>query len=163
MDNVVVRAIEPADLAQLLVMNNDAAPAVNELDLPRLAELVTQSEVATAAVVDGDLRGMLLALRPGEPYDSANYRWFSERYDDFLYVDRVIVSEQWRGGGVGDVLYRDLLERADGLVGQIACEVNLEPPNPGSLRFHHKRGFAEVGQQPTGEGGKLVSLMIRPV
>ena len=28
----------------------------------------------------------------------------------------------------------------------LCCEVNLEPPNPGSLRFHQRIGFTEVGQ-----------------
>jgi predicted GNAT superfamily acetyltransferase len=28
----------------------------------------------------------------------------------------------------------------------LCWEVNLEPPNPGSLRFHKRIGFIEVGQ-----------------
>ena len=41
-------------------------------------------------------------------------------------------------------------------------EVNLELPNPGSLAFHGKLGFAEVGQLVADEG-KLVSLMVKAV
>jgi predicted GNAT superfamily acetyltransferase len=39
-------------------------------------------------------------------------------------------------------------------------EVNLEPRNDGSLRFHDRLGFVEVGQQVSGSG-KLVSLMAK--
>ena len=37
-----------------------------------------------------------------------------------------------------------MLQSAD--YSMLCCEVNLEPPNPGSLRFHHRIGFTEVGQ-----------------
>ena len=34
--------------------------------------------------------------------------------------------------------------RAQG-VPRITCEVNVEPPNPVSLKFHERRGFREIG------------------
>ena len=40
-------------------------------------------------------------------------------------------------------------------------EVNLDPPNPGSILFHEKMGFRELAQQIVGDGEKLVSLMSR--
>ena len=44
----------------------------------------------------------------------------------------------------------------------LTLEINLEPPNPGSLALHGKLGFAEVGQLVADEG-KLVSLMVKAV
>lgn len=29
----------------------------------------------------------------------------------------------------------------------LTCEVNVNPPNLGSIRFHNRIGFSEVGQQ----------------
>jgi predicted GNAT superfamily acetyltransferase len=40
----------------------------------------------------------------------------------------------------------------------LCCEVNLEPPNPGSLRFHHRIGFTEVGQHSP-QQDYLVSML----
>jgi predicted GNAT superfamily acetyltransferase len=38
----------------------------------------------------------------------------------------------------------------------------LKPLNEGSLRFHQRLGFTEVGQQVS-SSGKLVSLMAKPL
>ena len=76
---------------------------------------------------------------PGRPYDSANYRWFAARYDDFLYLDRVAVGERHRRRGVGGAIYEEMELRARPS-GRMLCEVNLEPPNHPSLAFHSARG-----------------------
>jgi len=46
--------------------------------------------------------------------------------------------------------------------GHLALEVNVDPPNEGSLRFHERLGFVEVGQQDTPYGIR-VSMQMRPV
>ncbi len=38
-------------------------------------------------------------------YDSVNYRWFAERYERFLYVDRVVVAAAQHGRGFGLAQY----------------------------------------------------------
>jgi predicted GNAT superfamily acetyltransferase len=42
----------------------------------------------------------------------------------------------------------------------LCCEVNVEPPNPGSLRFHERIGFAEVGQFAP-KPDYVVSLLVK--
>ena len=42
----------------------------------------------------------------------------------------------------------------------LTCEVNLKPPNDGSILFHEKYGFEQVGTQETDGGEKEVSLMV---
>ena len=163
-DDPVTRRLAQTDLPILLAMNNAAVPDVNRLDEVELARLAELSAVATVVVLDDKPKGILLALRPGQPYDSLNYRWFSERYQDFLYVDRVIVAPDKRGAGLGLMLYTEVFDHAAAHgVAWVACEVNLEPPNPGSLRFHTRLGFARVGLQYTEGGAKRVALLARPV
>jgi hypothetical protein len=41
--------------------------------------------------------------------------------------------------------------------------VNLEPPNPGSLRFHHRMGFQDVETQTTKGGTVVVQLLRAPL
>ena len=36
------------------------------------------------------------ALREGTPYESPNYRWFSERYPEFVYIDRIVIARPFR-------------------------------------------------------------------
>lgn len=64
------------------------------------------------------------------------------------------------GRGLGAVLYEDFAAAGRRLgVPRLTCEVNLDPPNPGSLRFHERLGFVPVGIQEA--GGKQVQLMAR--
>ncbi|WP_440709694.1 GNAT family N-acetyltransferase [Herbiconiux sp. YIM B11900] len=162
-----VRPLTPADLPQLLVLNTAAVPAVNEIDLAEMTGLVAQSRLAVAVVDDEHpdaVLGFVLALPPGLDYASENYRWFSARGERFLYVDRIVVGDGQRGAGLGALLYEVVFEAAaaDG-ASEVDCEVNVEPPNPGSLRFHGRLGFAEVGRQATKGGSVVVALLARPL
>ncbi|MDZ7748153.1 MAG: GNAT family N-acetyltransferase [Halofilum sp. (in: g-proteobacteria)] len=116
------------------------------------------------AEVEGRLAGFLLALRPGLDYASPNYRWFSRRYADFYYVDRLAVDPTWRRRGVAAALYADA-ERAARAAGApvIACEVNLRPRNDASLAFHAAQGFEEVGRQDSEDGASTVAMLVRAV
>jgi hypothetical protein len=38
----------------------------------------------------------------------------------------------------------------------VVCEVNIEPPNPASDKFHRAMGFEEVGQASIHGGTKTV-------
>lgn len=135
----------------------------------RLASLAIVFLVAeSAGVADAQRRvvGFLLALPPHVPYDSPNYQWFEERYDDFVYIDRVAVAPGDRGSGVGRALYEALdatLAAGSAATGapRLCCEVNLRPPNPGSLEFHRRLGFVPVGEQDTEEATKRVVLLVR--
>jgi hypothetical protein len=42
----------------------------------------------------------------------------------------------------------------------LTCEVNLNPPNLGSIRFHNRIGFREVGQQDS-KPGLTVSMLAK--
>ncbi len=64
-----------------------------------------------------------------------------------------------RRSGIGRLLYADLEGVASAHAPDLTCEVNLDPPNPGSFVFHERSGFFEVGRQHTGGGENLVCLM----
>ena len=107
----------------------------------------------------GVIQAFLLVLREGTAYDSPNYLWFSERYAQLLYVDRVVVSASVQGRGAGRLLYSDLFAfaKSNGCK-TITCEFDIDPPNPQSERLHAGIGFCEVGQQKVGAKQQLVSL-----
>jgi hypothetical protein len=126
-----------------------------------LDAIVAESFSCGLATVDGEIAGFMLALREGTTYQSPNYRWFAARYPAFIYVDRIVISPKFSRLGLGVRLYRQLERSAAGQVPVLACEVNLRPANPASIAFHQSIGFAEVGQQETGDGEKRVSLMVK--
>ena len=97
----------------------------------------------------------------GNRYDSKNYAWVMDNYVSFAYVDRVAVSEAARGLGVGGMLYEKAFQHYQGERPVVLAEVNLEPPNPGSLKFHQRHGFVEVGQRWEDDRSKGVVYLER--
>lgn len=169
-----LRLMSRADLATVLAINNAAVPAVGELDDASLHHLVDVSELALVATAPGphadhdgansdsadpdDVVGFCIVLRPSADYHSVNYRWFCDRYEDFVYLDRVAITPGAQGHGLGRALYEFVA--ASTTAPWFCLEVNLRPRNDPSLAFHERLGFAEVGQQET-DYGALVSLQAR--
>lgn len=160
---VALRPVVPADVDALVAINDGAHPAVPITPPDEFAALLAMSRLALVAD-DGEPAGFVIALAPGLDYPSENYAWFSARSSDFLYVDRIVLAPRLQGRGVGPRLYDAVEEaaRVDG-ASEITCEVNVRPPNPGSLAFHTRLGFVEVGRQATKGGAVEVALLARPV
>jgi predicted GNAT superfamily acetyltransferase len=149
-----------ADYPAILELNQAAIPEVSHLDEAALAALHRQAVMLTVARSGGEIAGFMLILREGADYGSPNYQYFASNYEAFHYVDRIVVSEHFRRQGVGAGLYALLFEAAEGSP-RVTCEVNVRPPNPGSLGFHESLGFVTVGAQDTDGGIKRVALMVR--
>jgi predicted GNAT superfamily acetyltransferase len=160
-DDVRIR-YEPAtseDHSDILALNEDAIPAVNRIDVFELRQLHDQSEALIVARRSGNLAGFLLALNETADYSSPNFQFFKRNFDEFVYVDRIVVDPGHRRMGIGADLYRALF--ASALHSRVTCEVNVRPPNPGSLAFHRDLGFEVVDEQDTEGGAKRVALMVR--
>lgn len=150
--------ISPDDFETVLMLNESCVPHVNLISQDELQWFADNAASLNVAKIDDRLAGFLVGLRPGTSYESPNYRWFCENYDDFAYVDRVAVSEWARRRGVGESLYADFAKtQADADV--MTCEVNIRPANEGSMRYHERMGFRQVATQQTDNGKKEVSLM----
>ncbi len=151
----------PADAGVVLRLNEESVTALSPL---AAAELEAHRRDATHAVVcdvDGEVAAFALAYGPGSTYESINYRWHSERFSDFLYLDRIAVSATWRRSGIGTALY-DHLEAYAAAHGRMVCEVNCEPPNPESLAFHTRRGYRVIGRLRQLDGHETV-MMEKPL
>ena len=59
---------------------------------------------------------------------------------------------------MGSALYSQVIAEANEQAVPVAAEVNLVPPNPGSVRFHHRFNFVEVGTLDHGE--KAVTMFL---
>jgi predicted GNAT superfamily acetyltransferase len=163
---VLIRDIAPADHQACIAINNATVPAMNSQDSASFAELVRASAYARVAVDADGVTGFLLALGPGAQYGSPNYRWFSERYEAFLYVDRIAIHERARRRRIGSALYDDLAIFARGRAPCILAEINREPPNPESAVFHERHGFQQVGELRhtyAGAHAEMVVMLRRPV
>lgn len=162
-----LRVDEPAELAAVLSLNNAAVPAVSSLTEPRLRHLADIAEHAEVVVTDaGRLAGFVVVLPAGAPYDSELFGWFARRYDQYLYLDRIVVHPDFHRQGVGRLVY-DQMERRAQPAERLLCEVNLDPPNPDSQAFHTARGFVEVGRvrlpgdADTGSVAKQCQMLVK--
>jgi len=139
----VLRPITAADHAAVLALNEAHVELLSPLDKHRLWWLLDLAAHADIIVSELDQRvaGFVLAFAPGTAYDSENYRWFSERFDDFLYLDRIAIDPAFRRRGLASAVY-DELEAAATARGRMVLEVNHD--NERSLAFHRARGYVEL-------------------
>jgi predicted GNAT superfamily acetyltransferase len=110
----------------------------------------------------GDIGDFLLAFQQDADDDSSNFLWFRARYPRFVHVGRIVVAREAHGRGHARRLYEDLFVRARHAGhDQVACEVNTNPPNPGSSAFHLALAFGEVGSAAIHGGAKTVRYLRR--
>ena len=158
------RNIEIADLPRVLEINNANTPGVSELTMSELETDIKNCLHALAIDNEkGEVCAFCITFAPDAPDAGANHQWFSERYESFVYLDRIAIDSNHQNRGLGALLYqaveRHMLASAEHSL--LCCEVNLEPPNPGSLRFHHRIGFTEVGQRVDLPSYKVAMLVKR--
>lgn len=151
--------ISPSDEAAVLALNNEHAQELSWLEPERLRHLIGQAFYARRI---GALDAFILAFDQAADYDSPNYLWFRQRYERFVYVDRIAVASHARGRGLARRIYKDLFGAARAAGHEIvACEVNADPPNPASDAFHAALGFREVGDAIIHGGKKSVRYFAR--
>ena len=154
----LLRPVTDADTPEVLALNERNVEALAPMDEARFAQLRGWSDRFDVLESDGELAGFVITFAPGTPYDSDNYRWFTERHGGrgFYYLDRIVLHERFRRQGLGGFVY-DALEAVAARHGRMALEVNVVPRNDASLAFHERRGYVEVGR--LGDAAHLVALM----
>lgn len=154
----MISVLAADDSDALLALNNVFALETSYLEPAAWASLLGRARFAFAAPPD---KAFLLAFDQKPATVSPNFDWFAGRFSDFVYIDRVVVAAFAQGQGLGKALYKRLFDdaRAAGFR-RVACEVNFDPPNPGSLAFHARMGFESVGEALLANG-KTVRYFVR--
>lgn len=144
---------------ELLRLNNENARETSLLTREKLDSMIASARAAIA--IEPGI-AFLLAFEQSDNYDGGHFLWFRERLDTFLYIDRIVVDRSYRRHGLGRLLYEDLFRRAE-LLGHvnIACEINMRPPNPTSDAFHAAFGFTQIGTATIDDGAKTVRYLVR--
>jgi predicted GNAT superfamily acetyltransferase len=157
----LIKLVEPGsgDLDTLLTLSNAHEKEIGRFTREAFEELVALS-FRTRMTASRD--AFLIALAGRAPEAAPNYRWFASRFDRFVYIDRVVVAETSRKRGLGKLLYDDVIAAArDAGHTRVCCEVNMDPPNPGSDAFHARLGFDEIGRAFLSDRGKTVRYLTR--
>jgi predicted GNAT superfamily acetyltransferase len=158
-DDRAILPITPSLLPSVLALNSAYAVELSWLEADEL-ETLLQTAYLTLRI--GSVDAFLIAFHETSTYDSPNFRWFQARYRRFAYIDRVVVVPECRGRGYASRLYCRVFAAAARSGRRIvACEVNSDPPNPESDRFHASLGFVQVGKARSEHNGKSVRYMAR--
>ncbi len=156
-----LRAAEPQDVSRIVELNADVVDVTSPMDAERFDTLRALSAHCVVAEKEGDVVGFVLAMEQGSPYQNGNYSWFADRLNNFVYIDRVVISKDGQGHGLGRLMYAHVSDaaRANGCT-VICAEMDLDPPNEQSLGFHEKLGFVRLGTRQL-DSGKIVSMQVR--
>lgn len=156
---MLIRTVSHSDLDKIHTLNESVLPHVNSIPISDFEEFMGISSHFLVIEKEDEIAGFVIVLGPGQMYDSENYEYYSEKYKSFDYVDRIVISEKFRGKGLGSELYQYLFENSR--EERVTCEVNIKPPNMKSIQFHQMLGFEEVHQHYSEGGKKYVSLMVK--
>ena len=158
MTDIIIRAMTASDIEVVWAINQENIPAVGEETVEVLADLLSMSLFSLVAEANNVVVGFCMVLGPQTQYRSPNYLYFCERYDDFIYLDRVAVTSAFQGLGLGAALYREVEKLSQSTL--FVLEVNTKPRNEGSLRFHTREGFVLLEEVET-RPGKMVGFMMK--
>ena len=162
----VLRPIDAADHEAVLDLNERNVELLSPMDQARLEQLLgwaTHAHVIESGLdkLDRRMAGFLLTFAAGCGYDGFNFAELSRRYDSFLYLDRIVIADDFRRRGLAGLVY-DEIEADAARLGRLVLEVNSEPPNEPSLAFHHARGYVGIGEhEPPYHPGTSVLLMAK--
>ena len=157
----ILRDVNEVDFEAVLILNQSEVQYVGSVDLQKMHWFAANAAYFRLMTADDKLAAYLIGMRPGTSYESPNYRWFCDRYDDFAYVDRVVVAEFARRDSLASRLYKDFAHAMPDSVGIMTCEVSISPPNGTSMLFHERLGFRQVGSQATVGGTKEVAMLVQ--
>ena len=158
-----ISKVDQCELSYIAEINEEAIPAVNSVSEEEFIWFHKNSIYFKKVTSDETLAGFLLVLPMNIFYKSLNYTWFSKRYNNFAYIDRIAVKEEFKGSGIGTLLYTDLEKSLPKEIKMIACEYNIKPLNMISKNFHQKMSYKNVGTQLTENNTKQVSLMVKEI
>tara|TARA_Y100001970_G_scaffold252289_1_gene325953 strand:+ start:1446 stop:1940 length:495 start_codon:yes stop_codon:yes gene_type:complete len=155
-----IKSVTDSDLDFVLSLNQKSLSAVSHSNLERMKHFLNISSYFKIMHINDIPVGFIIGLLPGKDYTSENYVWFNERYNSFVYVDRIIIEKTYRNSGLGFYVYDHLAKYFRNKVENILCEVNIKPYNEQSINFHKKYGFKNICEKDTDYGRKRVSYMI---
>lgn len=158
MSALSIRPAQRADAAAIVAINAAGRPGVYPLMLDEVDATLASAPYVTVAELGGQVVGYLIGYTAGDVCEGEEFAWFQAHVSRFLYIDQVAVAPAARRAHVGARLYAHAAAHALAHdLSALVCEVNLDPPNPASLRFHERLGFQEIGVISV-QDGRTVSL-----
>ena len=156
--NSSCKDINNNDFKEIIALNTRFESYLSPLSNSKLLFLLKESIFAKSIRVKQKLIGFLITIPPNSVYNSINYNWFNKKYNSFIYIDRVCISNEFQRHGLGQYFYGEVKSNFKKNTKRMVCEVNIFPRNKISESFHMRYGFKEVGKLKSKNSLKVVSL-----
>lgn len=154
-------SLNESDLELLYKLNQQNIPELGSLEsIASLTSLIEKSFKILILKELNKIIGFCLLFKNNSTYSSPNYLHFKNKYNKFLYIDRVVVASSFTGKGGGKLMYDHVFKIAAFENLTICCEVNEKPLNQVSLAFHKKLGFRKTSEKVYVE--KKVAFLEKP-
>ncbi len=141
-------------IAKCHKLNEKNVPNVGSRTLEGLSNSIKNSDYNESIVFGNTVIGFVVCFQDNEQTKSymseikhKNFKEISNRVKNFLYIDRIVVDDQFRNIKLGTKLYENILVFAkQNSLQHLTAEINLLPSiNKGSFKFHESFGFQEFG------------------
>ena len=163
MNNLLISPAQLTEIGTILQINQAAIPGVYPLNEYEISEIISVAPYFRVAKVNKEVVGYQIAYTSDHKYDGEEFSWFQKHLAQFMYIDQIAVAPSARRLQIGSRLYAEAEKFAHAhQFNRLACEVNLEPPNPASLRFHVGLGFQQLGILSVSDG-RTVALLQKKI
>ncbi len=158
-----IRPLAKEHHAAVLRLNAENRPALAAVEAHDLPALLTPDGIHLVAVdAAGKVLGYLLSFPRDSSYDDSEINTLRQLLPEpFLYICQVAIARPNQGRGLGRAFYAQVaaLARQRG-IRTLGCDVNLAPPNPESMAFHHCLGFERLADG-TASNGFSIAFLVR--
>ena len=148
----LIQAIKKIDIYNCFQLNQANTPNVGSETYKNFEELIVNADY-TLCIKKEEVIAFAICFadtdKTIEYLNSVNHKNFKElikMINNFLYVDRVAVAENYRHLGIGSELYKKIINYGKSQNNtSVAAEINYLPiKNDISFNFHKKHGFKEI-------------------
>lgn len=160
MDNLILHDLTAPYIADVIKINIAGQPGVCALSREQIEAHLTHARFFKVAILAGECIAYVIAYDHQQLYDGDEFIWFKRNIDQpFLYIDQIAIAPTYQGQGLGGRIYAALKQIATNLhYKYLTCEVNLEPPNPISLKFHYHHGFTTQEEMVASDARRVALL-----
>ena len=108
-------------------------------------DLASASDLDEVRIEGKVLSAFTLAISAGQALDHFPYQWCMTRFENFVFLDRVVVDACHRRSGIGSAMFASLLNKAKAQQSEmLVCQVHDRPANKVGHQFVQSLGFTPI-------------------
>ena len=158
----IIADITPKHFDQILKINAEFVHWLAPLDRDELIYILSKANYAKQI---NNAQAILIGYGSDTDYpEHENLAWLRARFNNFFYIDRIIIDPASQGRGLAKTFYQDFeIHARNAGYTALTCEVNTLPDNPRSHQFHEAFGFHACGNRDIPNNGKALRYYHKPL